>query len=253
MKHNIVSEELSYYLRLAQGHTVTHTEPMRFSHAGGRMFYGFVHLLKGQIQYEFPQDGSTMHIHTGQIVYIPKHCRYICIYPAEETVVAVLNFDLSPESTLQLPQTVTILSGDTQRIFKGFHNQRVPMNSLQCAARVYELLDILLRTPPAIAKKYRRLQPAIAYIEKHPTVDVNVDFYANLCGMSTSGFRRSFRDYVGISPIEYRNDLRLRYAKMLLISGEYSAEEAARQSGFNNISFFYRLFRRKFGTSPGKF
>lgn len=217
------------------------------------MFYGFIHLLKGQIQYEFPQNGSSMQINAGQIVYIPKHFQYICVYPEAETIVSVLNFDLTPDSTLQLPQAVTILSGDTQRIFKGFSNHPFPMNSLQCAARVYELLDILLRTPPAIAKKYRRLQPAIEYIEKHLAMDVNVDFYANLCGMSTSAFRRSFREYVGVSPIEYRNDLRLRYAKMLLISGEYSAEEAAHQSGFNNISFFYRLFRRKFGTSPGKF
>ena len=252
MKHNVVDEELRYYLCLAQGHTVTHTEPMRISHENGRMFYGFIHLLKGNMQYQFP-DGSDLYVQEGEMVYVPKHCRYVSTYPAEETMVAVLNFDLSRESNLQLPQEVTVLSGVPQRIFKGFTNQLVPMNSLQCAARVYELLDILFRNPPAVAKKYRRLQPAIEYIEKHPALDVNVDFYANLCGMSTSGFRRSFRDYVGVSPIEYRNDLRLRYAKMLLASGEYSAEEVARQSGFNNISFFYRLFRRKFGTSPGKF
>ena len=252
MKHNVVSEELHYYLCLAQGHIVTHTEPMRISHENGRMFYGFIHLLKGNIQYQFP-DGSSMHVQEGQMIYVPKHCRYISIYPAEESIMAILNFDLSQDSQLQLPQAVTILSGDTQRIFKGFTNQRVPMNSLQCAARVYELLDILLRNPPAIAKKHRRLQPAIEHIEKHPVMDVDVDFYANLCGMSNSGFRRSFREHVGVSPIEYRNDLRLRYAKMLLSSGECSVEEAARQSGFHNISFFYRLFRRKFGTSPGKF
>ena len=253
MRHNIVSEELHYSLCLAQGHTVTHTEPMRFSHEGGRMFYGFIHLLKGQIQYEFPQNGSTMQINAGQIVYIPKHFQYICVYPEAETIVSVLNFDLTPDSTLQLPQEVMVLSAETKKFFKGFTNQQVPMNSLQCAARVYELLDILLRNPTTNTKQYRRLKPAIEHIEKYPANDENVDFYANLCGMSTSGFRRSFREYVGVSPIEYRNDLRLLYAKMLLISGEYSAEEAAHQSGFNNISFFYRLFRRKFGTSPGKF
>lgn len=252
MKHNIVSEELRCYLTLAQGQTVTHTEPMRLSREQGRMFYGFIHLLKGDLQYQFP-DGSNMHIREGQMVYVPKYCRYISIYPSAQTMVAVLNFDLSWDSTLQLPKTVTVLTGDPQRFFKGFTNQRLPMNSLQCAARVYELLDILLQNPPQIAKKYRRLQPAIEYIEKHPVMDVDVDFYANLCGMSNSGFRRSFREHVGVSPIEYRNDLRLRYAKMLLTSGEYSVEEAARQSGFHNISFFYRLFRRKFGSSPGKF
>lgn len=253
MKHNVVSEDLPYYISLAQGHTVTHTEALRFSHEQGRLFYGFIHLLKGKIQFEFTEDGSAMHIDQGQIVYVPKNCRYVCIYPPEETIVAVLNFDFFPDSASNLPKEVTMLSADARQIFKSFTNQQIPINSLQCAARVYELLDILLRNPPAIAKKHRRLQPAIEYIEKHPVMDVDVDFYADLCGMSTSGFRRSFREYVGVSPIEYRNDLRLRYAKMLLTSGEHSVEDAAHQSGFNNLSFFYRLFRRKFGSTPGKF
>ena len=253
MRFNIVNEELPYYLSLAQGHTITYAEPFRFSMLQGRIHYGFIHLLKGSIRYEFPEEDTTLQLTQGQIVYLPKGCRYICVYPAEETVVAILNFDLFPESTSELPKTVTILPEDNQRFFKGFSTERIPMNALQCSARVYDLMDSLLKAQPSLPKKYRRLQPAITQLESNPFADTDVALYAKLCGMSVPGFRRSFREYVGMPPIEYRNNLRLHYAKMLLTSGEYSVEEAARKSGFNNISFFYRLFRRKFGSSPGKF
>ena len=253
MRLNIVNEELPYYLSLAQGHMVTHAEPFRFSMMQGRMHYGFIHLLKGSVRYEFPEENTALQIRQGQIVYLPKDCRYICVYPAEETVVAILNFDLFPQSKSELPKTVTILPEDNQRFFKGFSIQRIPMNALQCSARVYDLMDALLKAQPSPPKKYRRLQPAIAHMENNPFEDTDVNLYAKLCGMSVPAFHRSFREYVGMPPIEYRNNLRLHYAKMLLSSGEYSVEEAARKSGFNNISFFYRLFRRKFGVSPGKF
>ncbi len=120
MKHNVVSEELPYYISLAQGHTVTHTESLRFSHEQRRILYGFIHVLKGKIQFEFTEDCSTIHIDKGQIVYVTKHCRYVCIYPPEETVVTVLNFDIFTGSASNFPQAVTMLSADTQRIFKSF-------------------------------------------------------------------------------------------------------------------------------------
>lgn len=253
MQHIIINENLPCCISLAQGLIVTHAEPVHFSNEHGRELYGFIHVLKGWIEYQFPEDESTISIRTRQTVYVPKGCRYVCVYPPEETIVAILNFDLLHESAPPIPQTATLLSASAERQFRNFTDPHVSFNSLQCAARIYELLDMLLKDPPALPKKYRRLQPAIEHIENHPVLDTDVDFYAKLCGMSTSGFRRSFRDYVGISPIEYRNNLRLHYAKMLLASGEYSVEEAAHKSGFNNISFFYRLFRRKFGSSPGKF
>lgn len=253
MQHIIINENLPYYISLAQGLIVTHSEPVRISKEQGRGLYGFIHVLKGWIEYKFPEDGSTIQIHARQTVYVPKDCRYLCVYPSEDTTVAILNFDLLQESMQPIPQKPVLLSASAERRFRNFTDQHMSLNSLQCAARIYELLDLLLKAPPALPKKYRRLQPAIEHIEKFPILDNDVDFYAKLCEMSVPGFRRSFREYVGVSPIEYRNSLRLQYAKMLLTTGEYSVEEVAHKSGFNNISFFYRLFRRKFGSSPSKF
>jgi len=63
-------------------------------------------------------------------------------------------------------------------------------------------------------------------------------------------FRRLFRGYTGSSPIEYRNDLRLSSARAKLQSGEYNVTEAAESCGFSNLSFFIRLYKKKFGYTP---
>ena len=57
--------------------------------------------------------------------------------------------------------------------------------------------------------------------------------------MSESNFRKLFTEYVGKSPIEYRNCLRISRARSMIDSGEYTALEAAYLCGFNNMSVFY--------------
>ena len=70
--------------------------------------------------------------------------------------------------------------------------------------------------------------------------------------MSEANFRRRFREYIGVSPIDYRNDIRLTHAKNKLQSGEYNVSEAAYESGFTNLSFFIRLYKKKYGHTPKK-
>ena len=72
-----------------------------------------------------------------------------------------------------------------------------------------------------------------------------------MCGMSESGFRRLFTECTGESPIAYRNRLRLEAARTLLENGDYNVSESARAVGFENLSFFIRLYKRRFGHTPG--
>ena len=53
------------------------------------------------------------------------------------------------------------------------------------------------------------------------------------------------------SPIEDRNHVRLNMARAKLQSGEYNVFEAAQAVGFSNLSFFIRLYKKKFGHTPG--
>ena len=61
-----------------------------------------------------------------------------------------------------------------------------------------------------------------------------------------------FKQHMGTGFIEYLNDYRLTMAERLLKSSDSSVLEIAEQSGFDNLSYFNRIFKRKYGMSPGK-
>ena len=130
--------------------------------------------------------------------------------------------------------------------------ESLPDDPIGMLCLVYGLLRLVERENHAIPAPYHRLLPALEDLGRNFSRSGAVDDYARLCLMSPSLFRRLFREYTGTSPIEYRNRLRLARARELMESGEFSVAEAAQEVGFSNLSFFYRLYKRHFGASPGR-
>ena len=56
-----------------------------------------------------------------------------------------------------------------------------------------------------------------------------------------------------MSPVDYRNTLRVRRGAELLKSGKYSVSEVAERVGTGDAKYFGKLFCRYMGTTPGKF
>ena len=76
---------------------------------------------------------------------------------------------------------------------------------------------------------------------------------AELTFYSKSHFMKFFKSHMGTGFIDYLNDYRLVMAERLLRSSDNSVLEIAVQNGFDNLSYFNRIFKRKYGTSPGKY
>ena len=71
-----------------------------------------------------------------------------------------------------------------------------------------------------------------------------------MCGITPEYFRKIFKTYYGVSPIKYINTLKITHAKELLASGMYSVTEAALQSGYTDMSYFSREFKKATEKSP---
>jgi len=124
-----------------------------------------------------------------------------------------------------------------------------PFYHLSCFyALMHEIDDCCFMLP----SKYKKLQPALSKLAQNYDQNEKIRYYAALCDMSEAGFRRLFKEYMGVSPVEYRNALRLQEAKACLQSGEYNVSEAAEAVGFTNLSFFIRLYKKKYGHTPKK-
>jgi len=61
---------------------------------------------------------------------------------------------------------------------------------------------------------------------------------------------RELKKFYGKTPTEYINELRLNYAKNLLCSTDINITDICYESGFENLSHFYHLFKSRFGASP---
>ena len=74
---------------------------------------------------------------------------------------------------------------------------------------------------------------------------------ADLIHLSEDRFNHLFKECMSVSPLQYMNEVRLEKAMRLIKEG-MPATEAAGMVGFLDYNYFGRLFRRKFGYSPGK-
>lgn len=72
-------------------------------------------------------------------------------------------------------------------------------------------------------------------------------------GLPERTFMRRFRDATGVTPLDYVQALRLEEAKQMLETGDLSIEAIANEVGYEDASFFNRLFRRKVGMSPAQY
>lgn len=69
-------------------------------------------------------------------------------------------------------------------------------------------------------------------------------------GRSHEHVCRQTRKYLGLSPTQYVNRIRVQHAAMLLAGTDRSMTELALYCGFENLSYFHRLFRQQYGTTP---
>lgn len=79
-----------------------------------------------------------------------------------------------------------------------------------------------------------------------------VDFpeLARRCGMGYTMFRRLFREYNGMAPLEYQIALRLRRAMHLLESSNIPIAQIAEETGFKSPAYFSKFFHDRTGLSP---
>ena len=77
--------------------------------------------------------------------------------------------------------------------------------------------------------------------------------YAAMCHLSESYFYHVFKQSRGMSPVDYRNRIRITNACSLLESTSLSVEEIAALVGFETPFYFSRLFKRAMGVSPRQY
>lgn len=131
---------------------------------------------------------------------------------------------------------------------------------LMIKSNVLRILTILIRTYQDESKSdemlkekknaMKRLEQAMAYIDSHYCEKITLDEVASAAYMSSNYFSTYFRKVTDISFSEYVTRLRIFHARELLKETERSVTEIAMECGFNNLSNFYRLYKKYVGKPP---
>lgn len=94
---------------------------------------------------------------------------------------------------------------------------------------------------------------ALAAMEAPENLRTGLPRLRELCRVSPAYLARKFKQELGVSPTEYLNELRLRRAALLLRTTALEVIDVAQECGFENLSYFYRLFRTRYGCPPKAF
>ena len=121
----------------------------------------------------------------------------------------------------------------------------------------YQLLMALMDTGTPGPGKGRQLpqvvEAALGLIHGEYAFLDGISELAERLEVSEEYLIRSFRKYMGTTPGDYLNRVRIENAKTMLRSGEYSVQFVSDACGFSNSNYFARVFRARVGMNPGEY
>lgn len=105
----------------------------------------------------------------------------------------------------------------------------------------------------AVQDDSRRILKVKDYISKNYMDEIRLNTLAEMASMSPSAFSRFFKLHTGRNLSDYIIDIRLGFAARMLVDTIKSVSEIGFECGFNNLSNFNRIFKKKKGCSPSEF
>lgn len=103
------------------------------------------------------------------------------------------------------------------------------------------------------SSKIDRLKTVILYIQQNYDNPIRLSELAALIPMSEGQFCRFFKSMTRQTPMDYINSYRIRQAVELLRQPDKKISDIALEVGYDNISYFIRVFRKTMNSSPSEF
>ena len=210
-------------------------------------------------------DRPPLPIPKGALVLIPQGREYaVQFLHCDGAPVSILaELCLSDTEPIRLSGEIEILEKDLQdteimeiltRLPTYFSMPSRPFLEIQ--SDYFKLLSLLaLRRERKILhrKGLQAIEKGIRYLRLDEEQSLSIEEIAASCFVTPAYFRRLFKEYVGISPSEYRAKRKVERAKTLLLHTDLSVAEISAQLGYDNPSYFCRAFKKETGSAPTEY
>ena len=236
----------------------------------GRKNYGLVYCVSGKGVFDFGYEKVTLS--AGEMMLLVKGSKYSVRNKEEDPFVHyIVNFDVSfleangnatvwglmnEEKRYKATNDYFI---DFERPFKKMYEDwwnRYCGRLMIVRGHLYSLLGDYFRSADAnldvseTEKKLRKAKSFLTYVNgKLSCAEIAAE-----CGFSEVHFRRLWKQYFGGSPMEYRVDWQITFAKvMLCYESSNSVKAVAEMVGFEDPNYFARVFKKKVNMTPTEY
>ena len=210
-------------------------------------------VMKGSI--DFVTDGEVLTAHAGNLVFLPKHSRYEAVF-IDEADDLLVSFDTRGEEILLkapilLCERATLSCVERFRALVEEHFYK-GLTRLQKKGLFYLLLDTIITEAEAQTNEHRRLiDQARAMLQD--ASGPSIGEIAKRCAVSESGLRQIFKEQTGLTPTQYRTDIKLKKAIYLLESTDLTVSEIAERLHFFDAAYFCKTFQAHIGMTPKQY
>jgi AraC-like DNA-binding protein len=204
------------------------------------------------------KNGQTFIANSGDVVYTPVGSEYkvqLSDFDGSSSHTIGINFLLFDDlgESVVLSKDIQIFHKPESQALSLLFRRALDYDAAQplLKSRII-MMEILLSLSSSAAVKNtpEYIVKALRYLSEHINENPTVAMLSELSSVSEVYFRKQFKKYVGATPIEYRNSLRLDRARAYLEYGEISVQEISDMLGYATVSHFIKEFRIRYGCPP---
>ncbi|MFU0832435.1 MAG: HTH araC/xylS-type domain-containing protein [Oscillospiraceae bacterium] len=232
-------------------------------------------VLRGQFLLSL--DGETVELSAGDSAFVPEgiihggtphDCVYECIvfdmdrFLRDSTICRErYSAALGPGAHIQTRFTSDTAAGKlVDQLFEVMEKEQ-PGYEFITTGLLWQFIGTVLQQhlytkPPEdnhVNTRALQIKKVLRRIREDYAEPLTLQQLAKEAGLAPQYFCRVFRQVTGHTPIDYLNYYRIECAAELLCATADSITQIALSCGFNDLSYFIRLFRRYKGVSPGEF
>ena len=203
------------------------------------------------------KDGRNVQGEAGDLIYAPEGMEYTARFDHfenKDSCTVGINFRLFDEENLPIvfeKEIKVYRNGAFRDLVAKIDNadRSTPPCFAAMKSGIYDIISILGSAQNMLDKKYKIIEKGIECMESGD-FSMSIEEIAAMCHVSDAYFRRLFKEYSGLSPIEYRMQMKINKAKYYLSKTFLNSTEIADLLFRGDTSFFCRHFKASTGMTP---
>lgn len=194
-------------------------------------------------------DGKKYDIKPNGILYLPQNLGYTASYTDTE----IIAFHFITSRNDSAPSVYSF--NNTEKLYKIFFqayndwSKKHVGYKFNAISQLYSALSCIFELNAKESLPEYLINAISIMNSSFNSSDISVSEICRRVGVGETSLRRLFKKYYFKTPNEYIIDLRIDYAKSLILNGE-SVKSAALQSGFNDPKYFSRIVKKRLGITP---